>query len=166
MGQSVSTRRTFLFGSSKPAEYVARPPGFNFSVASVCADCAICAAHCPTSIIIIVDGLPQLELARGECTFCGACQAICPHEVLSVEPATTLPHYMTISDKCLALASIDCQCCRDVCPPGAIRFIPQLGRPFQPKVNADACTGCGACVSVCPSSATLITARLGENGHA
>lgn len=166
MDHSLSTRRSFLFGRTGRNNYIPRPPGFDHSVSSSCAGCSLCVAHCPSSIITIADDLPFLDFTRGECTFCGECQANCPNDVLRHQHETELPHALRIAEHCLALNFIDCQSCRDICPQGAISFMPQIGRPFQPSVNIDACTGCGACMSVCPVVATVLEPRAPEDAYA
>jgi ferredoxin-type protein NapF len=110
----------------------------------------------------MVDGLPALNFAKGECTFCGQCDAACPEPVFKSEPTAHFNHVMVIGDECLAFRKVDCQACRDACPTQAIRFRPRLGGPFIPELNETLCTGCGACVSVCPANVIEINERSAE----
>ena len=63
-------------------------------------------------------------------------------------------------------AGVVCQICRDVCPEeGAIRFELAYRNAPQPRVEPDACTGCGACVGTCPAAAITVAGRaIGEAG--
>jgi len=117
---------------------------------------------CPTSIISIRGGIPVLDFRQGECTFCGQCAERCPERVFPPEPATQFQHHAAIGGNCLAMNRVDCQACRDVCQPMAIRFRPQRGGPFRPSLDEAACTGCGACVAVCPASAVSMVPNAVE----
>jgi len=61
-------------------------------------------------------------------------------------------------DSCFAKSGIICQSCGDVCRDRAIRFVPMIGAPARPELNAAACTGCGECVAACPAGAIAIGA--------
>jgi ferredoxin-type protein NapF len=60
---------------------------------------------------------------------------------------------LVVAASCLARQGVLCRTCADVCPEGAIRFPPLLGRVAQPMPDIVRCTGCGDCVSACPADA-------------
>ena len=62
---------------------------------------------------------------------------------------------------CFAKSGIICQACGDICPDHAIRFVPVIGAPARPELNAAACTGCGKCVAACPAGAIAIGGSQG-----
>lgn len=154
MGAPLS-RRDFLRGRS-PARGRVLPPGFLGSRPEVCSVCTLCLEHCPSSIIVMDDGVPSLDFSLGECSFCGECRTHCPHAADIFAGPVSLPHVVEIKAGCLARNGIDCQACRDHCPTTAIRFRPRLGGPFLPEILDDACSGCGACISVCPVGAVSV----------
>lgn len=63
-----------------------------------------------------------------------------------------------ISEHCFAFTGVSCRSCEDACEPRAIRFRPQSGGHYHPKLDADICTGCGDCIAVCPAGAMTIEA--------
>lgn len=153
MNASSLTRRALLTGRRQNQ---VSPPGFLGEKPELCRDCAICAEHCPTSIIVTSEYGPRVDFARGECTFCGECRTHCPSGDALFAPVARFPHIIDIGEACLPRGGVDCQACRDACPTSAIRFRPRLGGPFLPELDASACTGCGACVVVCPVNAVSI----------
>ncbi|MGX5668258.1 ferredoxin-type protein NapF [Rhizobium daejeonense] len=160
MPQTTSTRRGFLAGRALGGDKTPYPPGITEESLKDCSGCGECATACPSKIISIRHGIPVLDFQRGECTFCGKCADRCPERVFPTEPTSNFPHNAVIADACLAMNFVDCQACRDVCAPAAIRFSPRIGGPFVPVLDANACTGCGACISVCPSQAISTTPRV------
>jgi ferredoxin-type protein NapF len=165
MERSFITRRGLLTGSMGQAD-VAYPPGVTAVSIRNCTGCGACAVACPTNIISIRNGIPEVDFRNGECTFCAKCSDRCPERVFPPEPATRFSNQASIDDGCLALNYVDCQACRDVCPPMAIRFKPRIGGPFVPLLDVDACTGCGACISVCPTQSVSMTPRSMEVANA
>lgn len=55
---------------------------------------------------------------------------------------------------------IPCNPCETACPRGAIT----IGSPITnlPKLDVDACTGCGLCLTACPGQAIFLVDRSGE----
>ena len=159
MQNATITRRGLLTGngSATPAGFY--PPGVTADSLRNCTGCGACSDACPTKIISVRSGIPVVDFRQGECTFCGRCAERCPERVFPPEPANKFSIHADIGDGCLAVNYVDCQACRDVCPPAAIRFKPRLGDPFVPVLAAEACTGCGACISVCPTQSVSMKPR-------
>lgn len=162
--KSVSRRELFRGLPSRRASGI-YPPGASALGLSVCTGCNLCAEHCPTGVIVLVDGLPSVEFSLGECTFCGECRAACPEPVFEPAAAFRFPHIAAIADGCLAKQDVACQSCSERCPEQAIRFQPRLGGPFVPEINDQICTGCGACLQVCPVGAIVTKLRELEQVH-
>jgi ferredoxin-type protein NapF len=165
MRLSSATRRQFLTGKGQAASTGPYPPGISDESVRECSGCGACADACPSKIISMRAGVPLVDFQLGECTFCGKCAERCPERVFLPLPVTAFSHIASIGDDCLALNYVDCQACRDVCPPAAIRFLPRIGGPFLPKLDPEACTGCGACISVCPTQSVSVTPRAMEPAH-
>ena len=154
-------RRQFLRGNFKAAPAPQRPPWAlaEESFLDACTRCGACVPVCPTRIIVIVRGYPEVDFKLGECTFCGACAAACRDGALPRADAEALPWNIKaqIADNCLAKRGVECRICGDHCAVAAIRFSPRLGGPPVAEIDPAACTGCGACVAPCPVNAISIT---------
>lgn len=159
MQEGPTTRRSFLFGASAKTAYGICPPGASPVGLQSCTGCGLCVERCPTGIIALSDGLPALDFASGECTFCGECKLVCPEPVFAPEPIHRFSHAATVTDACLARRDVACQSCGESCPENAIRFRARLGGPFLPDLDEELCTGCGACLQVCPVGAIATKAR-------
>lgn len=149
-------RRQFMRGDFKARRAPQRPPWAlaEESFLDACSRCADCLPVCPTHIIVIVRGYPEVDFKRGECSFCGACAAACRDGALRRDASQApWPIKARIAEICLAQKGVECRICGDPCPEAAIRFSPRLGGPPLPEVDTDACTGCGACVAPCPVTA-------------
>lgn len=123
-----------------------------------CTRCDACIRACPERIIVRGGGgFPEIDFNQDGCTFCRACIEACP-EPLFADPDSTLawPHKAEIQPGCLGHQGVFCQSCRDACETGAIRFALAQTRIPVPRIDSDACTGCGACVSVCPVRAVSL----------
>ncbi|MFP1633467.1 ferredoxin-type protein NapF [Zhengella sp. ZM62] len=159
MGGSMTrlSRRDLLAVRRKRPEQP-RPPGVTADTVEACTGCASCVTACPEQILTMHDRKVAIDFSQGECTFCMACEEACPEPVFTGNPS--MAHVAAISGTCLVHSGIACMTCRDACPEEAIRFLPRMGRPFLPVLDAAACTGCGACVAPCPADA--IAMRTGE----
>ena len=122
-----------------------------------CTRCAACVPVCPTRIIVVVRGYPEVDFKRGECTFCGECVAACKDRALVRDGRATWAIKAQVADGCLAKRGVECRVCGDPCPVTAIRFSPRLGGPPVAEVDTALCTGCGACVAPCPVAAISLT---------
>ncbi len=78
------SRRQFLWGDFKSRQAPQRPPWALAEALFInaCSRCGDCVPVCPTRIIVIVRGFPEVDFKRGECTFCGACAAACKDKAL------------------------------------------------------------------------------------
>lgn len=155
------SRRQFLRGDFKSRRAPQRPP---WALAeelflNACSRCGDCVPVCPTRIIVIVRGYPEVDFQRGECTFCGACAAACQDGALLNNESQIWPWAIKaqIADTCLTQRGVECRICGDRCAAVAIRFSPRLGGPPAAEVDVGACTGCGACVAPCPVRAISLT---------
>jgi ferredoxin-type protein NapF len=111
---------------------------------------------CPTKIVFIVRGFPQVDFKHGECTFCGACVAACKPRALVRDGREAWSIKAQVSGNCFSLRGVECRICGDHCPVTAIRFSPRLGGPPIVEINTGSCTGCGACVAPCPVAALSV----------
>ncbi|BAO28190.1 ferredoxin-type protein NapF [Sulfuritalea hydrogenivorans] len=123
-----------------------------------CSRCGECIPVCPTRIIVVVRGYPEVDFKRGECSFCGACATACKHGALLRAGNESTPWTIRaqVAENCLARHGVECRVCGDPCAVAAIRFSPRLGGPPLPEVDAGSCTGCGACVASCPAAAITL----------
>ncbi len=49
----------------------------------LCTQCGICAKVCPSDIIALIDGVPQVQETNvARCHYCGHCEAFCPSQAL------------------------------------------------------------------------------------
>ncbi len=154
-------RRQFLRGNFKAAPAPQRPPWAlaEESFLDACTRCGACVPVCPTRIIVIVRGYPEVDFKLGECTFCGACATACKDKALLNSDSQIRPWAIKaqVAGACLAQRGVECRICGDHCAVAAIRFSPRLGGPPVAEVDAVSCTGCGACVAPCPVNAISIT---------
>jgi len=144
-----------------------RPPWAAPGFEQACTRCERCLEACPERILAPGDGgLPQVFFARGsgECTFCGACAEACPEPAFDRHLRPAWHARAVIDDTCFARSGVHCQTCADACAQRAIRFHPVHGLPPVPRVDRDACTGCGACVQPCPAGAIRIAPARAHHG--
>ena len=144
------TRRGVLTGAWRNAAPVVRPPwsGSEVQFIELCTRCN-------------AGGYPVVDFKRGECTFCYACAASCPEPIFLSKHSQPWDISISIGQNCLAYLSIECRRCQDSCEPEVISFRPSLAGIYQPKIETQGCTGCGACVASCPVSAITV-----EHEHA
>jgi ferredoxin-type protein NapF len=103
-------------------------------------------------------GFPEIDFARGECTFCGACSAACLASIFDTDAQRAWTLTARVGGNCLSARGIVCRSCVDACAEKAITITPARGGSAKPRVVAAVCTGCGACVSVCPVRAIGVQA--------
>jgi len=126
-----------------------------------CGRSGACIAACPEKILEKGrGGFPQVDFARGSCTFCGECLKVCKSgALLKLGDAAPWRLKAVIQPDCLAQAQVVCRTCGERCPVGAIRFPPLLGGVAKPLVDAAKCTGCGECFAPCPSDSIVLMAE-------
>ena len=151
------SRRQFLRGNFKARRTPLRPPWALAEKLFVdaCSRCGDCVPVCPTRIIFIVRGYPEIDFKRGECTFCGACATACKDGALLRAENQAAPWTIKalVAEGCFALRGVECRICGDHCRVAAIRFSPRRGGPPVAEIDTASCTGCGACVAPCPVAA-------------
>ncbi len=165
-GMPDPARRAFLRGRARPEPAPLRPPWAAEDFETACTGCGDCLSACPEAILVRgAGGLPEVDFARGECSFCRACVEACSEPAFAPEADPPWHLEVRIGEDCLARRGVLCQSCGDSCPEAAIRFAPLLGAAPQPAVDAEACSGCGACVSACPAEAVAVLAADPASGY-
>lgn len=154
------SRRQFMRGDFKGGRAPQRPPWAlpENAFVDACSRCGDCVPVCPTKIIVVVRGYPEVDFRRAECSFCKACVEACKDGALQDGDGTS-PWSISaqVADTCLPMRGVECRTCGDHCAAAAIRFSPRLGGPPVAEIRIDSCTGCGACVAPCPVNAISIT---------
>ena len=158
-------RRSFVFG--RRAATPLRPPwSTDAAILAACTGCGDCVTSCPAGIIEMGAGkYPEIRLDKAECTFCGRCAEVCRADVFDLA-RPPFRHKVAIGESCLSKVGTECRSCEDACPEMAIRFRARLGRPAEPVLRAEMCTGCGACLAPCPVGAIQIAVAETEVVHA
>lgn len=128
--------------------------------AAACEACGRCIENCPEGIVTAgKDGYPEIDFTRGGCSFCAACVEACPGTALAKNGNAAWSIVAHFAPSCLSLQGIVCRLCEEACEAQAIRFTPLIGGLAMPRVEGEACSGCGTCVSACPARAIEMTGR-------
>ena len=152
------TRRGILTGRRARPDFIAPP----WAVAredyiARCTGCGDCVSACPEGVIILRDGVAQMDFSNGGCDFCGDCADACGDGAISRLLRETqgdrLPLHADMGSSCIAFNGITCRLCEEACEVRAIRFVTTVGFKSVPLVDDQACTGCGFCQAVCPVKA-------------
>jgi ferredoxin-type protein NapF len=170
MTASRISRRQFVRAQFGSKTYLVRPPWAlrEEQFIAACTRCGDCLRVCPTGILRSGDGgFPQVDFARGECTFCAACVESCAAGALMRPTDDAAPWRLQaeIGSSCLAQREVMCAICREQCPSQAIRLVRAVGRVPRPQIDIEVCNGCGACVAPCPSAAISIQPPVYADGQ-
>lgn len=141
-----------------------RPPGAlsnEEEFLSVCERCHECSLACPYQVIEHLgpiagnsEGTPFLVPEENPCHWCTNmdCIRACPSGALAFGPNDHVPPIGTVTlnlEECLNEHGILCDTCVMHCP-SSIQALTMVDR--RPKLDADACVGCGLCVFYCDAS--------------
>ena len=164
--KSTVSRAQFLRGNWRGVADIVKPPwaleGDAFF--KTCDRCSKCITACPENILRVGDkGYPEVNFRRGECTFCGECEAVCKPQALYYDQQKPWHYHAQINSQCLAYKGVMCRTCADCCDARAITFQLMVGGFSNPELDAESCTGCGACIAPCPSGAIEMNNRKLEN---
>lgn len=137
-----------------------RPPWSTESrIRDACTSCKKCIDACPEAILRAGPaGTPVVDFLTGACTFCAACAEACPEPVFDLQ-SDPWPLIAEVQPSCLLHAGVSCRSCTDACAAAALRFDVRGGGVGRIRVDADACTGCGACAGMCPVGAIAFVDR-------
>jgi len=121
-----------------------------------CVGLGSCVEACPFEALFIgEDGLPHVIEER--CTACGACERICPTNVIQVMPAKQVVWVKCSShdkgkvvNKICKTGCIACKKCEKECPFDAIHVVDNLA-----VIDYENCKLCGKCAKVCPKGCII-----------
>lgn len=142
---------------------VFRPPGAieERQFMRGCTRCGDCIAACPHQAIVPaaarlrhLAGTPVIDADTAACLMCEdfPCIAACEPGVLTHSMPPIMGTAQVTAHLCLAHHGTTCSVCSERCPvAGAI--VVEEGKP---RVQEDACTGCGVCRYVCPAPENAI----------
>ena len=156
MAINTISRAQFLRGDYRGRESVIRPPWSlaEQSFVEHCTRCGDCFDACPEKILKPGrGGFPQVDFAKGECTFCQACMQACRQAAFDKNTSSPWSWRAVIGESCLSNKGVACVTCAEQCETGAIHFMPCIGSVARPQLDATACNGCGACYRPCPAGA-------------
>lgn len=161
MAQPIN-RMQFLSGDLRGERAFIRPPWAHAEerFTALCTRCGECMTACPYAIIKPARGkFPVMDFSISGCDFCGDCVTVCKPGALVREDPGVRPWGLkaVITGRCLSLNGVVCRSCGEACEARAIGFRLEVGGIARPKLDLDACTGCGECFAVCPVKAVNIS---------
>ncbi|MED9903181.1 MAG: RnfABCDGE type electron transport complex subunit B [Lachnospiraceae bacterium] len=115
-----------------------------------CLGFGTCAKACPFDAIHVINGIAVVD--REACKACGKCIAVCPKNLISLEPydakhivACSSQDKGPVTMKACTTGCIGCGICVKNCPAGAVTV-----QDFHAVIDQEKCTGCGICAEKCP----------------
>ncbi len=120
-----------------------------------------CIASCQFDAIEIKDGIAVIDTVA--CTGCGACQSLCPRNLITIAEQGDYPTAVVVAckntmpgaktRKVCSVGCIACRKCAKACSVNAVTVENNVAR-----IDTSLCTGCGDCLEACPtgSVSTLI----------
>ncbi len=129
--------------------------GGNRACQYACLGLGTCVRACKFDALRIDEYTQLATIDPDKCTSCGACVAVCPKHILSMQPVT-LPVRLLCSspdqgrwvgDAC-KVGCDGCELCYDSCKFDAIEMVNHL-----PQIDMDKCVSCMMCAEVCPTGA-------------
>ena len=97
----------------------------------------------------------MLDLACGQCSYCGSCARACPTGALDLQLGRQVQTRVRIEASCQARQGFYCLLCEDACPQQAIKATAD-----GVSINMAACDGCGACGLACLHGAITLIPQL------
>lgn len=164
--KSSVSRAQFLRGNWRGVADIIPPPWALEGEAffRTCDQCSKCITACPESILSVGDkGYPHVDFNRGECTFCGECEAVCEPQALHYDKQKPWQYHAQINSQCLAYKGVMCRTCADCCDARAISFQLMVGGFASPELDPELCTACGACIAPCPTDSIEMNHHQIEN---
>jgi len=163
---------THVVSESRGAEGQLRPPGARDEADFIgaCIKCGQCVEACPFDTLRLATlgeeqavGVPTFEPREAPCHMCEdvPCIAACPTDALvketAIEDARMGLAVLLDHESCLAYQGLRCEVCYRSCPVMgkaiSLQFQSRMDTGghvyFIPKVNSNACTGCGKCERAC-----------------
>lgn len=116
-------------------------------------NCHACQTACPQQIIEIQAQRPVLNLDYNHCTHCGACIEACPSQALSIHAPQDNGLRPEFAKSCNNYTSGYCSACVQSCPQQALSHHDDN----LPRLDSNACNGCGLCASSCYIQAVRLT---------
>lgn len=143
-----------------------RPPGAidELSFLTKCTRCDLCMDACPHDAIVkagtkhgMAVETPMIKPADAPCYLCAdtPCISACPEETLVPVEKIKIGTAYVVQNKCFACnGQVDmCDYCFERCPLKGQAIVMENR---QPRVIAEACTGCGICEFFCPAPGNAI----------
>ncbi len=117
-----------------------------------------CVNVCKFNAITVENGVAVID--NENCTGCGACEIVCPKNIIWVRPENDKPIVLcankdkgALTRKACTAGCIGCMKCKKECPVDAIEIKNNVAR-----IDYEKCIGCKKCVKVCPVGAIAVSA--------
>ncbi len=155
------------------SEYALRPPGalHEGDFLGACVRCGQCVRDCPYDTLVLAElsdpvapGTPYFIARDIPCEMCEdiPCVKACPsgaldHDLTDIDDSRMGVAVLIDNESCLNMQGLRCDVCYRICPliDTAITLVMHrnvrtgVHAVFEPRVNAELCTGCGKCERAC-----------------